>query len=97
VGRAEAGGAVEAEVGQLRQPEQRRQVEVRFVLPAARPDQLEARGQPLQALARRQRDEVGEAVDQLEAGDLGSGALLEAEERDDAVDVDGQDRLSYQR
>jgi hypothetical protein len=42
---------------------------------------------------------VGKAVDQLEPSDLGAGPLLETENRNDAVDVDGEDRPgpSYQR
>ena len=84
---AAAGGDVEGDVGQLRQPQDLRQVEVRFVLPAARPDQLEVLGEPQQPVADRQRDAVRHPVDQLQL--RMSRPLLEPEERDDAVDVDG--------
>jgi hypothetical protein len=84
---AVASGDVEGDVGQLRQAQQLRQVEVRFVLPAARPDQLEALAQPQQPLADRQADAVRDPVDQLQL--RMSRPLLEAEKADDAVDVDG--------
>ena len=51
VGRAEAGGAVEGQVGQLGQAEDVRQVVVGFVLPAGGPDQLVVLEEPLQPLA----------------------------------------------
>ncbi|HEU5063886.1 MAG TPA: hypothetical protein VFT79_12165 [Solirubrobacterales bacterium] len=94
---AAAGGDVEGDVGQLGQPQQLRQVEVRFVLPAAGPDQLEVLREPQQPVADRQRDAVGDPVDQLYPRKLRS--LLEPEEADDAVDVDGQEGLRqiYQR
>jgi hypothetical protein len=89
---------VEGDVGQLLEPEDLRQVEVRFVLPAARPDQLEVLGEPQQPVADRQRDAVRNPVDQLQQ--RVRRPLLEPEERDDAVDVDGQQGLggrNYQR
>jgi hypothetical protein len=87
VGAAAAGGDVETDVGELRQPEQLGQVEVRLVLPAARPDELELLGEPQQPGAGGQRDAVRNPVDQLQV--RMSRPLLETEEADDAVDVDG--------
>jgi len=87
VGAAAAGGDVEGKVGHFRQPEDLRQVEVGFVLPAAGPDQLEVLGEPQQPVAYRQRDAVRNPVDQLQL--RMRRPLLEPEQRDDAVDVDG--------
>jgi len=89
---AAAPGAVEGDVGQLRQPQQRRQVEVGFLLPAARPDQLEGLGQAPQPVAGGERDAVRDAVDQLIGVERPLRPLLEAEQGDDAVDVDRQQR-----
>jgi hypothetical protein len=88
---------VEADVGKLGKAQQLGEVEVRLVLPAARPDQLEALREAQQAGAGDQRDAVGDPVDELEVG-MGR-PLLEAEEADDAIDIDGQQRpvRSYQR
>jgi hypothetical protein len=63
------------------------QVEVRFVLPAARPDQLEGLAQTQQPLPDDERDAVRDPVDQLQL--RMRRPLLEPEQRDDAVDVDG--------
>jgi hypothetical protein len=84
-------------VGELRQTEQLGEVEVRLVLPAAGPDQLEALGEPQQPVAGDEGDAVRDPVDELEV--RAGRALFEAEEADDAVDVDRQQRSGavYQR
>ena len=69
-----------------------------LVLPAARPDQLEPLREPQQPTAGDQRNTVRHPIDQLEV--RVRGPLLETEEADHTVDVDGQKRLrrrSYQR
>jgi hypothetical protein len=85
---AAARRGIEADVRQLGEAQQLGEVEVRLILPAARPDQLEALGEAQQARPGNQGDAVGDPVDELQVG-VGR-ALLEPEKRDDAVDVDGK-------
>jgi hypothetical protein len=56
--------------------------------------------QPPQPVPAGKGDQVGDAVDQLQLRVRAVRLLFAAEERDDAVDVDGEDRLvgaAYQR
>ena len=75
-----------------REPEDLRQPLVRTVLPSGRPDDLVERGEPLEHAADPVRDAVRHAVDQMEAPGGLDGGPLEAEQADDAVDVEGEDR-----
>ena len=62
------------------------------LLPTGRPDQLEARRQPAQPLARSQQNAVRGAVDQMPGDGGRRGRDVEAEQADHAIDVDSKDR-----
>jgi hypothetical protein len=95
--RAEAGGAAEGQVRELGEPEDVRQVVVGFLLPAGRPDHLEMLCEPKQPLAGAERDAVHHPVDELEARGRAGRRLVEAEEADHPVDVDGEQRAGHGR
>src|SRR5205085_208525 len=84
---------VEAQIWELREAEQRRQRVVGALFPTGRPEELELLGEAPEALPRRQRDAVDHPVDELELGLLAVRRLIEAEEADHPVDVDGEKRF----
>ena len=88
--------------GSSGRPRMLRQVVVRFVLPAGRPDQLVVLGEPLQPLAGDAARCSATIPSTSSNRAVRARRLLEAEQGDDAVDVDGEDRPahgagSYQR
>jgi small subunit ribosomal protein S12 len=91
VGGAEAGLAVEGQERQLAgEPENLRQPLVGAILPTRRPDDLVCRLEPLEPRADPVRDAVRDAVDEVKAARRLADRSLEAEEADDAVDVEGE-------
>ena len=93
MGAAEARRPAEVQHRERREPEQEQQVLVGAILPAGRPDQLVMGEQTLQPRPGLDRDAVRHAVDQLELAGSVLRRPLEAEQADDAVDVDGEDWL----
>src|SRR5581483_9133654 len=92
VGAAAARVALEAEEWQRTgQREERGQMLVGLLLPARAPHQLEPLSQPAQQLAGAGREEMDDAVDRAELPGR-AGAVVEAEQRNDPVDIDQQQR-----
>src|SRR5579884_2337694 len=73
-----------------------RQVLVGLLLPTAAPDALIRGRQLAQVFAGSGRKEVGDPVDHLEPA-LGRSRRVKPEQRDDAVDVDQEQRLFHVR
>jgi hypothetical protein len=79
---------LEAEVRQARrQPQGRRQVLVGLLLPAAAPDQLKVSLQTFDQASNARRQEMRDSIDEQELPGRRAG-WIEAEQGDDAVDVD---------